>query len=141
MRLQIVQICVICAFAGALVSVADGSKDAALNAAKSWLALVDSGKYAESWDESAQVLKKQIARDDWIKKLNSLRSQLGKVESRVLNSCVSFTKPLPNAAESEFMTVRYDTNFEAAKSSSETVTLAEEKDDQWRVSGYFIDRQ
>src|SRR5262245_40268702 len=76
------------------VSASDESTDAATRAAQSWLLLVDSGKYAESWDEAALVLKKQITKDEWVKKLNSFRFPLGKMKSRTLKSSVSYTSSL-----------------------------------------------
>jgi hypothetical protein len=60
------------------IPAADDSKDTAVSAAQSWLALVDSGKYAESWDEAAQVLKNQITKHQWIERLNSVRLPWGK---------------------------------------------------------------
>jgi Protein of unknown function (DUF4019) len=41
----------------AIVRADQGAEKSAQEAAQSWLALVDSGKYSESWDEAAQVFK------------------------------------------------------------------------------------
>ena len=60
-------------------SATDESKEAAVGAVQSWLALVDSGKYPESCDEAAQSLKSQITKDQWVAKLSSIRSPLGKL--------------------------------------------------------------
>jgi Protein of unknown function (DUF4019) len=131
------------ALAGRLhsISASDESTDAATRAAQSWLVLVDSGKYTESWDEAAQVLKKQITKEEWVKKLNSFRFPLGKMESRTLKSSVSYTKSLPGTPEAQYMIIQYDANFERGRSSVETVTPTKEQDGQWRISGYSIDRQ
>jgi Protein of unknown function (DUF4019) len=123
------------------VSGSDESTDAATRAAQSWLVLVDSGKYAESWDEAALVLKKQITKEEWVKKLNSFRFPLGKMESRTLKSSVFYTKSVPGTPEAQYVIIKYDANFERGRSSVETVTPTKEQDGQWRISGYFIDRQ
>jgi hypothetical protein len=126
-------------FFGRLHSViaADSSTDAAVIAAQSWLALVDSGKYGASWDEVAQIFKSQVTKGQWIKMLNSVRSPLGKVESRTLKSAV-FTRTLPGVPDGEYVVIQYDTSFAKKKSSVETITPMKEKGGRWRVSGYFI---
>jgi hypothetical protein len=123
------------------VSAADESTDAAALAVQSWLALVDSGKYAESWDEAAQILKSQVTKDQWVTKLNSIRSPLGKLQSRVLNSSVPYSKSQPGAQESECLIIIYDAKFELSRSSNETVIPTKEKDGQWRISAYFVERR
>jgi hypothetical protein len=109
--------------------------DAALSVVQSWLALGDSGKYAESWDEAAQVLKSPIKRDEWVKKLNWIRPPLGKTKSRVLNDSVSFAQSLPGSPESEYLIIRDDTNCKRARSSSETVTPTKKR---WAMANLRI---
>jgi Protein of unknown function (DUF4019) len=121
------------------VSAADESTDAAARAAQSWLALVDAEKYVESWNEAAQVLKKQVTREEWLKRLNSFRLPLGKMASRTLKSSVSYMKFVPGNPDAQYVIIRYDTKFEGNKASVETVSPTKEKDGQWRISGYFIE--
>ena len=40
-------------------------EQAAQTSAESWLALVDSGKYAESWQESASMFKARVSKEQW----------------------------------------------------------------------------
>jgi len=49
----------------------DEAEQQAPVAADSWLALVDDGKYAESWDAAAEYLKNAVAKDDFAKSLNA----------------------------------------------------------------------
>ena len=121
------------------ISAVDDVSDSAVGAAQSWLALVDSGKYGESWDEAAQILKSQITKDQWVKKLNADRFPLGKLQSRTLKSTVFYTKSLPGVPEAEFVIIQFDTTFERSKSFVEMITPTKEKDGQWRTSGYVID--
>lgn len=102
-----------------------------------WLIVVDSGKYAESWDESAQSFKAAITKDKWQNALETVRTPLGKVLSRKLDSA-KYAKNPPNAPEGEYVILQYDTDFEHKPGAVETVVPTLDKDGKWRVSGYFI---
>ena len=109
----------------------------AQDAAKAWLALTDSGKYAESWDRASARFQAAITKPDWEKALSSVRSPLGAVRSRKLKSA-TFTRQLPGTPDGEYVVIQFDTQFEKKLSAVETVTPAKEKDGAWRVSGYYI---
>jgi len=47
--------------------------------ADAWLAIVDSGKYASSWDETAQTFKAAVTKEQWQSALDANRSPQGKV--------------------------------------------------------------
>lgn len=102
-----------------------------------WLALVDSGKYADSWDEAAQLFKAAVTKERWQSALGAVRTPQGKVLSRKLKSA-TFSKTLPGAPDGEYVVIQYDTSFEHKQSAVETVTPMLDKDGKWRVSGYFI---
>ena len=42
--------------------------------ADAWLALVDAGKFEESWRAASPYFKKVVSRTDWTKSANSIRS-------------------------------------------------------------------
>lgn len=105
--------------------------------AEKWLALVDSGKYAESWDEASELFKSAITKEQWQKTLKSTLGPLGKLQSRKLKSA-TFAKSLPGAPDGEYVVIQYDSSFENKKSAVETLTPMRDKDGTWRVSGYFI---
>ncbi len=109
----------------------------AQKSADSWLALVDSGKYARSWDEASQFFKASITKPQWQNALQSTRDPLGKLVSRKLKSA-NYTKTLPGAPDGEYVVLQYETTFENKKSAVETVTPMLDKDGQWRISGYYI---
>ena len=52
---------------------------AAVTAAQTWLALVDAGRYEESWRTAAAYFKNAIGQDQWNKSLGAVRRPLGKV--------------------------------------------------------------
>jgi len=102
-----------------------------------WLTIVDSGKYANSWDETAQSFKAAVTKEQWQTALDTNRAPQGKVLSRKLKSAI-YTKNPPSAPEGEYVVIQYDTDFEHKPGAVETVVPNLEKDGKWRVSGYFI---
>jgi hypothetical protein len=109
----------------------------AQQSAEGWLALVDSGKYADSWQEASSIFKAHVTKDQWQSMLQASRDPFGKMISRKLKSA-SYTKTLPGAPDGDYVVLQYDTSFEHKQSAVETVTPMLDKDRKWRVSGYFI---
>jgi Protein of unknown function (DUF4019) len=113
------------------------SEELAQQSAEGWLGLVDSGKYAESWDETAELFKNAVTKEQWQQALKSTRAPLGKLQSRKLKSA-TYAKTLPGAPAGEYVVIQFDSSFENKKSAVETVTPMLDKDGRWHVSGYFI---
>ena len=114
-----------------------GSTQPAQNAAQVWLALTDSGQYAQSWDSAAEVFKASVAKATWSSAISSARSPLGALKSRKLKSAM-LTRNVPGAPAGEYVVIQYDTQFENAASAIETITPMHEKDGSWKVCGYYI---
>jgi hypothetical protein len=112
-------------------------EELAVKAASKWLALVDEGKYSESWDEAAQLFKGAVTREQWGASLNSVRKPLGKLVSRTLKS-KTYATSLPGAPDGEYVVIQYTSSFENKKSAVETITPMLDKNGKWRVSGYYI---
>ena len=112
-------------------------KEAALIAAKNWLALVDREKYAASWQDAAAYFKRAVSEDQWTQSMAAYRRPLGKVLSRTLAS-QNYTRTLPGAPDGEYVVIQYRTSFERKAASIETVTPMLDTDGVWRVSGYYI---
>ena len=123
--------------ASAIAQTQQKPEQLAQQSAQSWLALVDSGKYADSWDEAAQYFKSAVTKDQWLDALGQARTPQGKVLSRKLKSA-TYTKTLPNAPDGEYVVIQYDTDFEHKAGATETIVPMLDKDGKWRVSGYFI---
>ena len=113
------------------------AEEDAVKSSMKWLVLVDKEKYAESWDEAAQLFKSALSKEQWQKSLESVRKPLGKTVSRKLR-IKNHTKSLPGAPDGDYVVIQYDTSFENKKSAIETVTPMLDKDGKWRVSGYYI---
>jgi len=102
-----------------------------------WLALVDSGKYADSWQEASQLFRAAITQEKWQDALRGTRDPLGKMLSRKLRSA-TYKTTLPGAPDGEYVVMQYDSSFEHKQSAVETVTPMLDRDGKWRVSGYYI---
>ncbi len=116
---------------------ADAKMEAAKKSAESWLALVDAGRYAESWEETASMFKDKVTKQKWVTLSRQVRQPLGKVKSRELMNSQHLTE-LPGAPDGDYVVIQYKTSFENKKSAVETVTPMLDKDGKWHVSGYFI---
>ena len=112
-------------------------ESAAVAAAKGWLAMVDDGKYAESWKEAAQYFKNAVKQEQWEQSLQAVRNPLGKLIFRKIKS-KTYKTSLPSAPDGEYVVIQFETSFENKKFAIETVTPMMDKDAKWRVSGYYI---
>ena len=122
----------------ASVAVAQNAKtDAAQKNAESWLALVDQGDYAASYDQASSMFKSALTKEKWVDTSKAVRSPLGKLVSRKLQNA-QYTTQLPGAPDGQYVVVQYQTSFENKKEAVETVIMQFDKDGQWRVSGYYI---
>ena len=110
---------------------------AAAYATASWLALIDSNQYGESWFQAASEFRNSLSKEQWVNALRSVRAPLEKLQSRQLKGA-TYTTKLPSAPAGEYVVVLYDTNFENRSGVIENVVVVKEKDGQWKVSGYFI---
>ncbi len=126
--------CALGIFAG--TAQADEKTDAAVAAAKSWLALVDAKEYKKSWQEAAPFFKDKVKEEHWSEMVAAARKPLGVMKSRELSSAV-FMASLPDAPEGEYVVIQFRTSFSDKRDSVETVTPMK-SDGVWRVSGYFI---
>ena len=109
----------------------------AVEAAKSWLELVDSERYAESWDKSAKYFQDAIAKEQWCSSLNAVRNPLGQKLSRNVQS-KQYQTSLPGVPDGEYVVIQFNTSFEHKSSAVETVTSMKDVNGKWSVSGYYI---
>lgn len=108
---------------------------------QAWLALIDAGEYAKSWDQSSAFFKANVKRDFWVSSLKSVRSPLGKLEERQLASALhqqSIPQQDGTMKKVDAVIARFDTSFHNLDAARETVTFEREKDGSWRASGYYI---
>jgi hypothetical protein len=127
----------LCLLIGPIAVAQDNKTEAAQNAVESWLAAVDKGEYAGSYDRAASIFRLAITKEEWLQKVRAAREPLGRVISRKLKHA-QYQTSLPGAPDGKYVVIQYDTSFENKQSAVETITPTFDKDAQWRVSGYFI---
>jgi Protein of unknown function (DUF4019) len=114
----------------------DNPQALAQKAAAEWLALLDAGKYGESWDVADQTFKQVFTRKDWESKLKA-RAALGKNISRKVTKSELLKDP-PHGPPGEYVAIRYQSSFENLQSAVELVIPKLNEDGKWRVSNYLI---
>ena len=102
------------------VAQADEKTDAAVAAAKEWLAVVDSKEYKKSWHEAASFFKEHVKEKQWEEQISTVRGPLGKAVSRELIG-TQFTTILPGAPKGEYVVIQFKTNFADKPNSVETI--------------------
>jgi hypothetical protein len=123
--------------AGALAVAADTPEAAAVKSAESWVAFVDSGKYAESWNQAGADFRKAVTLEKWVQAVKSVREPLGKLNSRKPSTTQAVNDP-PGAPAGQYVICLFDSTFENKTGAVETIVMFLEADKQWRTSGYFI---
>lgn len=113
------------------------AEQAATAAAQKWLTEIDSGRYAQSWQDASALFQGAISQQKWESALTGVRKPLGDLVSRNLESA-KYTTELPGAPNGQYVVMQFDTSFANKKSATETVTFMLEKDGQWKSAGYFI---
>lgn len=106
-------------------------------AVSQWLALLDKDQFAESWEQSATLLRQSVPQSKWQEAMTGIRTSLGSAVSRKLKSA-DFKSSLPGAPDGEYVVIQYETRYTNKAAAIETITPMKEKDGSWHVSGYYI---
>ncbi len=104
--------------------------------ANAFLQKVDNGKFAESWQGSAALMKDKVTEKEWIEKLTKARELSGELVKRERKSATYATK-VEDSPEGEYIMLIYNSSFKKADDVSEYVTVMLDGD-QWKVAGYFM---
>lgn len=108
------------------------------HAAKDYVEGLDRGDYAPSWSKGDQLFQHTITQQEWAWALGEKRKKLGKVLSRTLKDQKPAWDP-QGLPKGPYMVVEYNTSFEKAPKSGETLTLRRGTDGKWRVLTYQVD--
>ncbi len=109
------------------------AESAVTQSTRLWLALVDAGKWQESWAATGKSFRKLNTVEVWQSVSIKVRLPLGQPSSRVLVS----EQSVP-AIPAGNQIVKFRTDFANKSGVIETVALAPENG-TWRVVGYYID--
>ncbi|PYO27532.1 MAG: hypothetical protein DMD73_08930 [Gemmatimonadetes bacterium] len=106
-------------------------------AAHTWLALVDKGELAKSWDEGALVLQLGVTETKWEQLVRSARAPFEPFGARH-QIMARYTTDPPNAPPGQYVLLQYQTDVSGGRHVVETVVPTLDGKRGWRVSGYFI---
>jgi hypothetical protein len=105
--------------------------------ARDWLALVDAGRYEDSWKAAGAKLRLSATPSRWAEAVSGGRAPLGPLVKRsVLRT--NFRHTFPGVPEGEYAIVIFRTAYTKRDDGDETVTLEREADGAWRVIGYVV---
>jgi hypothetical protein len=135
--MKLLAIAALAAATAAFIAGADNEEAAAAKDAESWLALVDAGRYGESWERASTAFRSAVTKEKWIETVSAVRDQTGKLETRKIAKSQALKDP-PNAPAGDYLMLQYSSTFEKKQDATETMVMAREGDKGWRTSGYFI---
>lgn len=105
--------------------------------AASWLALMDAGRYAESWHASGELFQQATACAAWEEKASLLSARIGAVRSR--NIVKSYLlDSVDGFPDGQYVVNEYNSSFADGGDVGERVTTAVSPDGVTRVVGYYI---
>ncbi len=106
-------------------------------AAHTWLALVDKGEIARSWDEGALVLQLGVTKTKWEQLVRSARAPFEPFGARH-QIMARYTTDPPNAPPGQYVLLQYQTDVSGGRQVVETVVPTLDGKRGWRVSGYYV---
>ena len=98
---------------------------------EAWLALMDRGEFAESWETAAPYFQRSLTKEEWVGRLQKVRHPLGPVLSRMLAS----SKFIIAGTRFE---AKFETSFDGLLAAVETVTFGKQPSGEWLAIGYLI---
>jgi serine/threonine protein kinase/signal peptidase I len=96
-----------------------------------WLALMDTGEYARSWETAAPYFQRSISKEEWVARLEKIRRPLGEVLSRKI---LSMTQTVFGSRYEG----KFESSFDGLRAATETVTYAKQSSGEWMPVGYLI---
>lgn len=119
------------------VEVPNETLKASAKAGTDWLALLDQGKYGDSWEKASSILKLTIKKEQWIVIMDATRKPNGKVKSReIIDQRVA--KNPSGLPAGDYMVLLFSTSFEHKAKGKELVTLYF-SDGHWNVLTYQVE--
>lgn len=116
------------------------AEQAAYQATKPWLALMDGGEYEQCWHEAAPWFREHVpALETWLAKAHEARDPLGGMRFRELMDTTYVTNPI-GAPDGAYTIVVYGSSWEAGN-IYETVSMQLQADGSWGVVGYHVEER
>ena len=118
------------------VAAADGPLEIA---ATTWLELLDQGRFADAWRESAPQLRDGTTERAWTEATHEVRANFDAVVSRTYVS-KDYHRQLEGEPDANYFTLRSQTTLANGTTRLEIVTLTAGADGQYRAAAYGIKR-
>ena len=113
-----------------------GPEAAAQAAGEAWLAHVDAGDYAASWEGGSTVFRQAVTAAQWAQALEQARQPLGELQERRLLQA-EHTTQLPGAPPGEYVALVFRATFAGGAANEQLIMMLDE-DGEWRPAGYFV---
>jgi tRNA A-37 threonylcarbamoyl transferase component Bud32 len=96
-----------------------------------WLALMDQGDYASTWQTASPLFRAVVGQAEWAGRCTRIRKPLGQVIARQLIDAgpTGFGK---------LFKVRFFTRFDGGFEATETVTFSRQRDGSWKAFTYIV---
>jgi hypothetical protein len=114
----------------------DADRQKATDAATSWLALVDTGNYAQSWKTAGTFFRSRVTEAQWEAAAEAARGALGAVKARDVSG-IDFSTTLPGAPDGRYAVITFDTKFANKAAAIETIAMAMDGG-SWKAIGYHV---
>ncbi|AMO95103.1 hypothetical protein CFter6_2431 [Collimonas fungivorans] len=111
------------------------SIDGAIATASQWIALADSNQAERMWSSSGPAMQKSTSKEDWMKYLSAVKTELGPLNSRQWEQIVHVTNP-PELPPGEYLNIAFSGRFAKAP-TLEKVSMVQ-AGDKWIPVGYVI---
>ncbi|TQK03729.1 MULTISPECIES: DUF4019 domain-containing protein [unclassified Herbaspirillum] len=113
------------------------SIDTAVAAATRWAVLADANQADRMWSLSGPIMQKGVSKEDWVKYLAALHSELGSAGGREWVQIVRINNPA-NLPPGEYVNVVFASRF-AKSPTVEKVSMVQTAD-RWTPVGYVVTR-
>lgn len=117
------------------------AQDPQVNAARlvalDWLAVVDAGNAAGSWNSAGKRFQETMTQDQWAQALAQSRGTFGPLKQRAMHDAQTQVE-FPGQPPGDYALIQFRASFEKRESAVETLSLLRGPDGKWQVIGYSI---
>lgn len=111
------------------------SIDSAIATASQWMALADNNQAERMWSQSGPAMQKSTSKEDWVKYLAAVKTELGALSNRRWEQIAHASNPADLPA-GEYLNIAFVGRFANAP-TVEKVSLVQ-AGDKWIPVGYVI---
>lgn len=110
------------------------SADAAIEAAKQWLALADADQAGQMWEQSAALMKDQSDRKAWVAYIGAMHGQYGAAPDKRIWQAMEHQIDHPSLPRGEFSSVTFASGYTKARAWEKVALVWQNQ--RWVPVGY-----